>query len=75
MFADPQVRNRELLVETEHPVAGPLRMLRNPLRLSHTPVTDYPAPPLLGQHTREVLAERLGYDTRRLDALAAAGVI
>jgi crotonobetainyl-CoA:carnitine CoA-transferase CaiB-like acyl-CoA transferase len=75
VFADPQVRHRGMLVEAEHPLAGTIRLLRNPLRLSDTPVTDYPAPPLLGQHTREVLAERLGFDEQRLDALAAAHVI
>jgi crotonobetainyl-CoA:carnitine CoA-transferase CaiB-like acyl-CoA transferase len=75
VFADPQVRHRGMLVEAEHPLAGTIQLLRNPLRLSQTPVTDYPAPPLLGEHTREVLAQRLGLDGRRLDALAAARVI
>jgi crotonobetainyl-CoA:carnitine CoA-transferase CaiB-like acyl-CoA transferase len=75
VFANPQVRHRGMLVETKHPVAGTIPLLRNPMRLSETPVTDYPAPPLLGQHTREVLAERLGLDSARLAALAAAHVI
>ena len=75
VFANPQVRHRGMLVETKHPVAGTIPLLRNPMRLSETPVTDYPAPPLLGQHTREVLAERLGFDGERLAALAAAHVI
>jgi crotonobetainyl-CoA:carnitine CoA-transferase CaiB-like acyl-CoA transferase len=75
VFADPQVRHRGMLVEAEHPLAGTIRLLRNPLRMSATPVTDYPAPPLLGEHTRDVLAQRLGLDGRRLDELAAARVI
>ena len=75
VFANPQVRHRGMLVETDHPLAGTIQLLRSPLRLSETPVTDYAAPPLLGQHTREVLAERLGLNSERLDALAAAHVI
>ena len=64
-----------MLVETEHPLAGTIKLLANPMRLSATPVTDYPAPPLLGQHTREVLGGLLGIDSARLDALAASHVI
>jgi crotonobetainyl-CoA:carnitine CoA-transferase CaiB-like acyl-CoA transferase len=75
VFADPQVRHRGMLVETEHPLAGRLKLLANPMRLSKTPVRDYPAPPLMGQHTREVLGELLGFDAERLNTLAAAQVI
>jgi len=75
VFADPQVRHRGLLVTAEHPQAGPLPLLASPLRLQATPVTDYPAPPTLGQHTREVLRERLGFTDADLDALAARQVI
>ena len=71
VFANPQIRHRRMLVETEHPLAGAIKLLANPMRLSATPVTDYPAPPLLGQHTREVLSELLGVDDATLDALAA----
>jgi crotonobetainyl-CoA:carnitine CoA-transferase CaiB-like acyl-CoA transferase len=75
VFADPQVRHRGLLVTTEHPQAGPLPLLASPLRLQATPVADYPAPPTLGQHTREVLRERLGFTDADLDALATRRVI
>ncbi len=75
VFANPQVQHRKLLVSTEHPQAGPLPLLASPLRLSATPVTDYPAPPTVGQHTREVLRERLGFTDTDLDALAARWVI
>ena len=75
VFDNPQVRHRRLLVQTEHPQAGTLPLLASPLRLSATPVTDYPAPPTVGQHTREVLRERLGFTDHDLDALAARGVI
>jgi crotonobetainyl-CoA:carnitine CoA-transferase CaiB-like acyl-CoA transferase len=75
VFENPQVRHRGLLVETQHPQAGALPLLASPLRLSATPVTDYPAPPTLGQHTRAVLGERLGFTDADLDALAARQVI
>lgn len=75
VFANPQVRHRGLLVRSEHPQAGALPLLASPLRLSATPVTDYPAPPAVGQHTREVLRERLAFTESDLDALAACGVI
>jgi crotonobetainyl-CoA:carnitine CoA-transferase CaiB-like acyl-CoA transferase len=75
VFANPQVQHRRMLVETEHPVAGTLRLLANPMRLSATPIDDYPAPPLLGQHTREVLAERLQFSAAQIDALAARRVV
>jgi crotonobetainyl-CoA:carnitine CoA-transferase CaiB-like acyl-CoA transferase len=75
VFDNPQVRHRGLLVTSEHADAGPVPLLASPLRLSATPVVDYPAPPTLGQHTREVLRERLGFTDRDLDALAARAVI
>jgi crotonobetainyl-CoA:carnitine CoA-transferase CaiB-like acyl-CoA transferase len=75
VFADPQVKHRGLLVQSQHPQAGPLPLLASPLRLSATPVTDYPAPPTVGQHTRELLRERLHFTDTDLDALAARGVI
>ncbi|HEX6704649.1 MAG TPA: CaiB/BaiF CoA-transferase family protein [Albitalea sp.] len=75
VFADAQVQHRGLLVTTEHPQAGSLPLLASPLRLSATPVNDYPAPPTVGQHTREVLRDRLGFTDADLDALAARQVI
>jgi crotonobetainyl-CoA:carnitine CoA-transferase CaiB-like acyl-CoA transferase len=75
VFANPQVRHRGLLVQAEHPQSGALPLLASPLRLSATPVSDCAAPPTLGQHTREVLRERLAFTESDLDALAARGVI
>ena len=75
VFSNPQVRHRGLLVSAEHPQAGPLPLLASPLRLSATPVADYAAPPTVGQHTRELLRERLNFTDTDLDALAARGVI
>jgi crotonobetainyl-CoA:carnitine CoA-transferase CaiB-like acyl-CoA transferase len=58
-----------------HPLAGEVPLVASPIRMSETPVEYRRPPPLLGQHTREVLVQRLGLDKKQLDALAAAGVI
>ena len=55
-LSDPHVLSRGMVFEVEHPV-GTLRMLGSPLHLSDTPVTYRRRPPLLGEHTQEVLAE------------------
>ncbi|MCX4095748.1 CaiB/BaiF CoA transferase family protein [Nocardia sp. alder85J] len=75
VFADPHVQHREMRLSIDHPVAGSLDLLRNPIRLSDTPLDRYDAPPTLGQHTREVLAEVLGKSDREIDALTADGVV
>ncbi|MEU7815164.1 CaiB/BaiF CoA-transferase family protein [Pseudonocardia sp. NPDC049154] len=73
-LAEPQVRERGLQMTMEHPVAGTIPALRYPVRLSGTPVTDYSAPPTLGEHTDEVLAELLGAEVDTAE-LRAQGVI
>ncbi len=57
VFDDPQVRHRELLQEVAHPSAGPIRQVVSPLRLRNAPLSFDRPPPLLGQHTHEVLNE------------------
>jgi crotonobetainyl-CoA:carnitine CoA-transferase CaiB-like acyl-CoA transferase len=75
VFADAQVQDRGMVHSWEHPLAGELKLVASPLKLSGTPVrTDHP-PPLLGQHTREVLGEVLGWDEARIAALEAREVI
>jgi crotonobetainyl-CoA:carnitine CoA-transferase CaiB-like acyl-CoA transferase len=75
VFADPQVRHRGLRAEVPHPLAGPTPVVASPIRLSATPVEHRLPPPLLGQHTREVLAGLLGLPDAELDALRGKGVI
>ncbi|MBV9983825.1 CaiB/BaiF CoA-transferase family protein [Bradyrhizobium sp.] len=75
VFADPQVRARGMEVKTAHPFEQHLSLIRNALTFSETPVTEYRYPPLLGEHTTEVLSSKLGYDAAELDALKQQGVI
>jgi crotonobetainyl-CoA:carnitine CoA-transferase CaiB-like acyl-CoA transferase len=75
VFADPQVRARGLRIDLPHPLAGSAPGVANPIRLSQTPVEYRAAPPLLGQHTQDVLRELLGMDAARIGRLAGAGVI
>jgi formyl-CoA transferase len=75
VFDDPQVRHRGMQVRAPHPAAGEVRMVANPMKFSATPIVHDAAPPLLGQHTREVLGEVLGLDRARIDALQSEGII
>lgn len=57
LFRDPQVVHDEMVVEIDHPEAGRIKMLRTPIRLSKYPLRVKTPPPLLGQHTVEVLSK------------------
>ena len=72
MVADPQTAARAMVVELEHPRAGRTRALGLPIKLSASPGSVARAAPLLGQHTREVLAE-YGFAAAEIDALYASG--
>jgi len=72
-FNSPEVRERHRLSQIPHPTAGSVPNIESPLSLGLTPVMDPIAAPLLGQHTRQVLREKLGYDDGHIAALADAG--
>jgi crotonobetainyl-CoA:carnitine CoA-transferase CaiB-like acyl-CoA transferase len=72
-FNSPEARQRHRLSQIPHPTAGTVPNIESPLNLGLTPTINPVAAPLLGQHTREVLRERLGYDDARIAALADAG--
>jgi formyl-CoA transferase len=75
VFSDAQVLARDMLVEFPHPTAGKVKMAGSPLKLSRTPVCIDAPPPLLGQHTEEVLNECLGYTHADLARMRDEGVI
>src|SRR6218665_119915 len=75
VFAYPQTVHRGMRVRTPHPLKPDLDILASPLKFSETPITEYRAPPMLGEHTREVLARELGLDDAALAELANDGVI
>ncbi len=75
VFADAQVVARGLRVALPHPVAGTLAGVASPIRLSESPVAYRRAPPLLGEHTAEVLGEWLGLDAAAVAELTQAKVL
>lgn len=75
VFENPQVQARGIAMDMPHPSAGKVTLVRSPMRLSATPAaTDLP-PPLLGQHTDEVLRDVLGRSDDDIAALRARGVL
>jgi crotonobetainyl-CoA:carnitine CoA-transferase CaiB-like acyl-CoA transferase len=74
VFADPVIRHLGLIAEVDHPVAGRVRAPGIPVRLSGTPPSVRRHPPLLGEHTDEVLAD-LGYGADEIAALRRDGAI
>lgn len=72
---NPQVEGRNMLLETEHPVIGRLKMIGNPVKLSGAVEGSCLAPPLLGQHTEEVLAEKLDLSGDQIVALRKEGAL
>jgi crotonobetainyl-CoA:carnitine CoA-transferase CaiB-like acyl-CoA transferase len=75
VFADPQVRHRGLQLELAHPTAGRVASVANPINLSQTAIEYQRAPPLLGQHTDEVLGRLLNLDDDAIATLRAAAII
>jgi crotonobetainyl-CoA:carnitine CoA-transferase CaiB-like acyl-CoA transferase len=75
VFADPQIQERGMVTTWEHPIQPGLKLVSSPIKMSHTPVRQDLPPPLLGQHTGEVLSEVLGWSPEQQASLRSKGVI
>ena len=75
VFNHPQAGEREFEVEIEHPTAGPVSLPGFPYKMSQTPAKLHRPPPLLGEHTEEVLVELLGYSKEKVALLKEQKVI
>ena len=73
-LSDPHVIERGMIVELEHPALGLVKSLATPVHLSDTPLAYYRHPPMLGEHTDEVIAQ-LGYSREAIGQLREQGVI
>ena len=74
-LSDEQVLHRNMIVEVLHPKGGAVNMPGNPVKLSQDSKETFTPPPLLGQHTKEILASLNGYTKDQIDSLIEEGVI
>jgi crotonobetainyl-CoA:carnitine CoA-transferase CaiB-like acyl-CoA transferase len=72
---DEQIRHRNMLVDVPHPDGGSVKIPGNPIKLSEVTNEQFLAPPLLGEHTKEVLNEWLGYSDEHLESLDKLKII
>jgi len=75
VFSDPAVLSQEMLIETEHPRGGKLRQAGNPIKMSENPGKNFAPPPMLGQHTGEILKTVLGFSEEKIQELRKEKVI
>lgn len=71
----PESRGRRMVREVPHPLAGSIKLVASPINMSATPVREPAAPPMIGQHTDDVLREVLGMDATEIAALRQVGAI
>lgn len=72
---DPHVLAREMVMEIDHPVIGSIKVPGIPIKLSATPGAVEMPPPLLGEHTEEILGSELGFSKEQIDKLRLDGVV
>ena len=75
VFEEPQVKARGVKIELDHPVAGKMPLVASPMRFSGTPIEYRNAPPVLGQHTDEVLGRVLGKSEAEIAKLKSDGIV
>ena len=73
-LASDQTREREMVVDVDHPTAGTVSVVGIPFKMFGTPPTVHLPPPTLGQHSAEVLIDELGIGRATIDELLAAGI-
>jgi len=74
VFEDEQVKHRSMLLRIAHPAAGSVPQVASPMKFTEAPLSFDRPPPLIGQHTQEILRE-IGLDAGQIEALAAQGII
>ena len=76
VFAMDQTEAREMRIDMNHPeTIEPVSLVGSPLKLSDTPVSYREPPPMLGQHTDDVLTDILGLNTQEIEALKQKGIV
>jgi crotonobetainyl-CoA:carnitine CoA-transferase CaiB-like acyl-CoA transferase len=75
VLSDPQVLTREMVVEIDGPDKDKIKTIGNPLKMGKTPVGTFTRPPHLGEHTREVLMNILGYSSEKVQSLSKIGAV
>jgi crotonobetainyl-CoA:carnitine CoA-transferase CaiB-like acyl-CoA transferase len=75
VFADPQVQARGMVESVSHPIGQSVQLVASPIKMSETPVATRRAPPMLGEHTDEVLREWLGWGDAQIATLRQQAVI
>lgn len=74
-FSHPQVIHREMIQEVEHPTVGKIKLIGPAVKYSETPTAIRTPPPLLGQHTREVLKDVCEFDQDEIEDLIKKGIV
>jgi formyl-CoA transferase len=75
VFEEPQVVARGMKIELQHPTAGKVPLVANPMRFSATPLKHEAPPPTLGQHTDEILRDVLNLGAADIARLRAGGIV
>lgn len=75
LFADPQIKHRDMIAEVPHPTIGNLKLTGMPIKYSETPGQIRMHPPLLGEHTDEILNAVLDYSPEKIDELKKKGAV
>jgi len=75
VFDNPQVKHRDTVRYLNHPTAGKVPTVANPIKFSKTPIMDETAPPMLGQHSEEILRNVADLSDEQIEKLRIAGII